>query len=95
MTRPNKLEHLSLETLSSWALEFESKARANPIGAPSFLGKFLVFLENVRLDWKVIASYKHSSLFCLVISDEGKKFLMIDTRLTDWRLRIGACCEFV
>ena len=32
--RPNKLEHLSLETLSSLVLEFEGKARANPIGAP-------------------------------------------------------------
>jgi hypothetical protein len=35
MTRPNKLEGLSLETLSSQVLEFEGKARANPIGAPS------------------------------------------------------------
>ncbi len=34
MMRPNKLEHLSLETLSSQVLEFEGKARANPIGAP-------------------------------------------------------------
>ncbi len=33
-TRPNKLEGLSLETLSSQVLEFEGKARANPIGAP-------------------------------------------------------------
>jgi len=32
MTRPNKLEGLSLETLSSQVLEFEDKARANPIG---------------------------------------------------------------
>ena len=39
----------------------------------SFLGKLLVFLANVRLDWKVIARYKHSSLFGLVISNEGKK----------------------
>jgi hypothetical protein len=45
----------------------------------SFLGKLLVFLANVRLDWKVIASYKHSSLFGLVISDEGKKFHNIGT----------------
>ncbi len=37
--RPNKLEGLSLETLSSQVLEFKGKARANPIGAPlrSFL----------------------------------------------------------
>ncbi len=26
MTRPNKLEGLPLETLSSWVLEFEGKA---------------------------------------------------------------------
>jgi hypothetical protein len=79
MTRPNKLERLSLETLSSQVLEFEGKARSNPIGAPFrcflFLGKLLVFPANVRLDWKVIASYKHSSLFGLIDSDEGKKFL--------------------
>jgi hypothetical protein len=40
----------------------------------SFLGKLLVLTANVRLDWKVIATYKHSSLFGLVISNEGKKF---------------------
>ncbi len=34
MTRPNKIEGLPLETLSSQALEFEGKARANPIGGP-------------------------------------------------------------
>ncbi len=32
-TRSNKLESMSLEILSSQVLEFESKARANPIGA--------------------------------------------------------------
>jgi hypothetical protein len=32
MTRPNNLEGLPLETLSSRVLEFEDKARANPIG---------------------------------------------------------------
>ena len=80
-TRPNKLEQLSLETLSSQILDFEGKARANLIGAHSrcfLLGKLLVLPANVRLDWKVIASYKHSSLFDLVISDEGKKFYNID-----------------
>ncbi len=39
----------------------------------SFLDKLLVFPANVRLDWKVIASYKHSSLLDLIDSDEGKK----------------------
>jgi hypothetical protein len=33
-SRPNKLEGLSLETLSSQVLECVGKARANPIGAP-------------------------------------------------------------
>ncbi len=50
MTRPNKLEGFSLETLSSQVLEFECKARANPIGA-LFLGKLLMLPTNVRLDW--------------------------------------------
>ncbi len=44
----------------------------------SFLGKLPVLPANVRLDWKVIASYKHSSLFGLVVHDEGKKFYNID-----------------
>ncbi len=39
----------------------------------SFFGKLLVLPANVRLDWKVVARYKHSSLFGLVISNEGKK----------------------
>ncbi len=62
-TRPNKLEVWSLETLSSQVLEFEGKARANPIGVchsdASFLGKLLVLPANIKLDWKVIARYKH------------------------------------
>jgi hypothetical protein len=45
----------------------------------TFLGKLLVLPANVRLDWKVIARYKHSSLFGLVISNEVKKFYNIDT----------------
>ena len=76
MTRPNELECLSLETLSSQVLELE--ARANPIGAP-FRCFLLVLPANVRLDWKVIARYKHPSLFGLVVSNEGKKFYNIDT----------------
>ncbi len=47
----------------------------------SFFGKLLVLPANVRLDWKVIARYKHYSLFGLVIGNEGKKFYNIDTRL--------------
>jgi hypothetical protein len=45
--RPNKLDSLSLETLSNQVLEFVGKVRANPVGGPSrwfqeFLGKLLV-----------------------------------------------------
>ncbi len=38
-----------------------------------FFGKLLVLPANVRLDWKVIARYKHSCLFSLFVSDEVKK----------------------
>ena len=47
----------------------------------SFLGKLLVLPANSRLDWKVIARYKHSSFFGLIISNKGKKFYNIDTRI--------------
>ncbi len=50
------------------------------ISDASFLGKLLMLPANGRLDWKVIASYKNSSLFALVVSDEGKRFYNIDTR---------------
>jgi hypothetical protein len=46
----------------------------------SFLVKLLGLPVNVRLDWKVIARYKHSSLYGLVVRNEGKKFNNIDTR---------------
>jgi hypothetical protein len=46
----------------------------------SFLGKLLALPANVRLEWKVIARYKWSSLFGLNISDEGKTFYNVDTR---------------
>jgi hypothetical protein len=36
-----------------------------------------VFPPNVRLDWKGIASYKQSSLFCLIVSDEEKSFITL------------------
>ncbi len=44
----------------------------------SFLDKLLVLPANVRLDWKVIARYKHSRLFGLFVSNEGNKFYNID-----------------
>jgi hypothetical protein len=73
MTRPNKLESLSIESLSSQVLEFEDKASANQLehlSDASFLGQLLVLPANVRLDWKVIASYKHSSLLGPIVSYE-------------------------
>jgi hypothetical protein len=39
----------------------------------SFLSKLLALPANVRLGWKVIVRYKHSSLFGLVVSDEKEK----------------------
>ncbi len=48
----------------------------------SFLGKLLVFPPNVRLDWKVIASYKHSSLLRKSVNYAGKKFHNIGPRMT-------------
>jgi hypothetical protein len=62
------------------------RARPEPtqltdISDASFLGKLLVLPANVRLpDWKVIARFKHSSLFGLIISNREKKFYNIDTR---------------
>jgi hypothetical protein len=41
------------------------------------------YQQNVRLDWKVIASYKNSSLFGLIIIYEGKTFYNIDTRISN------------
>jgi hypothetical protein len=44
-----------------------------------FLGKLLVFPAIVRLDWKVIARYKNSGLFGLVVTNEEKRFYNTDT----------------
>jgi len=58
MLRWNKLEHLSLETLSSQVLEFEGKVRVTQLehlSDASFMGKLLVLPAIFRLDWKVIA----------------------------------------
>ncbi len=82
--RTNKLEGLPLEILSSQVLEFEGRPEPTQLDHLSdalFLGKLLVLLANVGLDWKVFARHKHSSLFGLVISNEEKKFYSIDTCL--------------
>jgi hypothetical protein len=78
MMRPNKLERWLLETLFSQVLEFEARQEPTQLeylSDASFSGKFLVFPANVRLDWNVISSFKHSSLFGLIDSNEGKKVL--------------------
>jgi hypothetical protein len=64
--RPIKLECLSLETLSSQSWNLRGRLEPTPLehlSDASFLGKLLVLPANVRLDWKVIASYEHSSLY--------------------------------
>ncbi len=43
----------------------------------SFLGKLLVLPTNVRLDWKVIAKYKHSSLLGLVVNNKRTSFVTL------------------
>ncbi len=65
MLRPNKLEGLCLETLSSQVLEFEDKFRETQLehfSDASFLGKLLVLPANDRLVGKGIARDKCSSL---------------------------------
>jgi hypothetical protein len=42
-----------------------------------FLGKLLVLPANVRLDWKVFARHKNSSLFGLIVSNEEKRFITL------------------
>jgi hypothetical protein len=78
--RPNKLEGLPLNTLSSQVFEFEGKPKPTQLehlSDVSFLGKLLVLPANDRLDWKVIVRYTHYSLFGLVISNAEKKFYNI------------------
>jgi hypothetical protein len=82
MTRPNKVEGLPLETLSIRSQNLKARpeeTRSEDLSDDSFLGKLLVLPINVRLDWKVIARYKHFSLLGHVISDEEKKFYNIYT----------------
>jgi hypothetical protein len=48
----------------------------------SFLVKLLVLLANVRLDCKVIARYKRSSLFGLDVSDKEKMVYNIENQVS-------------
>jgi hypothetical protein len=86
MMRPNKLK--SLETLSSQVLEFEGKARTQleQVSNASFLGKLLVFPPNVRLDWKVNASYKHWFIWPTTSVTKKERFYEIETKMTRRRL---------
>ncbi len=64
MMRSDKLEGLTLETLSSQVLQFEGRlepAQLECLSDASFLGKLLVLPANVRLDWKVTLAYLASS----------------------------------
>ncbi len=83
MMRPIKLEGSSLETLSSQVLNLRVRSehtQLEGLSDASFLGKLLGLPANVRLDWKVIARYKHTSLLGLIISNKGNKFYNIDTK---------------
>jgi len=84
MMRPNKLEGLPLETLSKQSSNLRARPESTQLedlSDASFLGKLLVIPANVRLDWKVIAGYKRSSLFGLVISNEEVKFYTLSPEL--------------
>jgi hypothetical protein len=62
-----------LETLSMRA--GPGPTQLEDLSDASFFGKLLVLPGKARLDWKVIARYKHSSLFGLIICNEEKKDL--------------------
>ncbi len=49
------------------------------LSVASFLVKLPVLPANFGLDWKLLARYKHSSKFGLVVSNEGNKFYEIGT----------------
>jgi hypothetical protein len=58
------------------------------------LGKLLVLPANVRLDWKAIARYKHSSLFGLITIDKGNKFYNINTWAQGYKTFFSVTKEF-
>jgi hypothetical protein len=76
MTRPNKLEGLSLEKLSSQVLEFVGKARANPIGGP-FRCFLLGQAPDVRLDWKVQSGTTTRAYLALLSATKEKSFIKL------------------
>ncbi len=52
------------------------QTQSEDLSDASFLGKLLLLPANVRLDWKVIARYKHTSLFGLVFCNK-KSFITL------------------
>jgi hypothetical protein len=49
------------------------------------LGKLTALPANVRLNWKVIAGYKHSSIFGLIIFNKEKSFITLTPGLGEVR----------
>ncbi len=82
MTWPNKLEGLPWKPFPVGPKNLRARpepTQSEDLSDASFLGKLLVLPANVRLDWKVIARYKHSSLFGLVFCKEKKSFITLAT----------------
>jgi hypothetical protein len=80
MMRPNKLEGLPLETLSSQVLEFEGKARANPnLSDASFLGKLLVLPAKVKTRLESICQAQTLYLIWPHHQQRRNKFHNVDT----------------
>jgi hypothetical protein len=53
------------------------QAQLEDLSDISFLGKLLVLPAKFRVDLKVIARYKHSILFGLIICNEEKSFITL------------------
>ncbi len=78
--RPNKLEHLSLETLSSQVLEFEVKVRATPLehlSDASFSGKLLLLPANVRRDWKWLPNTRSLAYLASMSATKEKSLIRL------------------
>jgi hypothetical protein len=58
------------------------------------MGKLLALSANVRLDRKVIARYKHSSLFGLFVSKKENSFATLTTGADPIKLLTTAICGF-
>jgi hypothetical protein len=70
--RPNKLQRLFLESLSSQVFNLQVSAGAYPEECLSKVSLVLPAKFKARLE--MVASDKHTSLFGLLVSDEEKSF---------------------